>query len=265
MIVEPDNLCNGLLHKYTSAYVYANDGHRGCLYVPLLIYTQQSMRKSQHLLNNIQHYGNPIRQFSDEETQELVGEGSTPPVYLHPWDFLDAYGSLFRRSSLILLVLLGRDHTMKLHVREISRIVHRDVSLVSKNLKDLEAMDLVIREDIGNLAFYQANMESVLLRQMKIWFTLLELQPLIRDLRGMTTNVILYGSCARGEDTSASDIDLYIESLDKKAIREILPVHQNTLTRELSPIINTPDETYQLKTRDAAFFDNIRQGIVLSG
>jgi predicted nucleotidyltransferase len=81
----------------------------------------------------------------------------------------------------------------------------------------------------------------------------------------MTTNVILYGSCARGEDTSASDIDLYIESLDKKAIREILPVHQNTLTRELSPIINTPDETYQLKTRDAAFFDNIRQGIVLSG
>jgi len=223
------------------------------------------MRKSQHLLNNIQHYGNPIRQFSDEETQELVGEGSTPPVYLHPWDFLDAYGSLFRRSSLILLVLLGRDHTRKLHVREISRIVHRDVSLVSKNLKDLEAMDLVIREDIGNLAFYQANMESVLLRQMKIWFTLLELQPLIRDLRGMTTNVILYGSCARGEDTSASDIDLYIESLDKKAIREILPVHQNTLTRELSPIINTPDETYQLKTRDAAFFDNIRQGIVLSG
>jgi predicted nucleotidyltransferase len=223
------------------------------------------MRKSQHLLNNIQHYENPVRQFPDEETQEPVGERSTSPVCLHPWDFLDAYGSLFRRSSLILLILLGRDYTKKLHVREISRIVHRDVSLVSKNLKDLEAMDLVIRKDIGNLAFYQANMESVLLRQMKIWFTLLELQPLIQDLRGMTTNVILYGSCARGEDTSASDIDLYIETLDKEAIQEILPVHQNTLTRELSPIINTPDETYQLKTRDVAFFDNIQQGIVLSG
>jgi predicted nucleotidyltransferase len=166
---------------------------------------------------------------------------------------------------LILLVLLGRDYTRKFHVREISRTVHRDVSLVSKNLKDLEAMDLVTREDVGNLAFYQANMESVLLRQMKICFTLLELQALIRDLRGMTTNVILYGSCARGEDTPASDTDLYIETLEKESVREILHTHQNTLSRELSPIVNTPDETYRLKTEDAAFFDNVRQGIVLIG
>ena len=216
-------------------------------YALLLTYTQQLMRKNQHLLNNIQQYENPGRQLPDEETQEPAVEGSIPPVYLHPWDFLDAYGSLLRRSSLILLVLLGRDYTRKFHVREISRIVHRDVSLVSKNLKDLEAMDLVTREDVGNLAFYQANMENILLRQMKVWFTLLELQALIRDLRGMTTNVILYGSCARGEDTPASDIDLYIETLDKEPIQEILHMHQNTLARELSPIINTPDEkTYQL-------------------
>lgn len=168
---------------------------------------------------------------------------------------------------MILLVLLGRDYTRKFHVREISRIVHRDVSLVSKNLKDLETMGLVTREDVGNLAFYQANMESTLLRQMKVWFTLLELQPLIRDLRGgMTTNVILYGSCARGgEDTPASDIDLYVETLDKEPIQEILHMHRNTLARELSPIVNTPDETYRLKTRDAAFFDTIQQGIVLIG
>ena len=221
------------------------------------------MRESQHLLNNIQQNENPGRQLLDEE--KPAADGNTPPGNPHPWDFLDTYGSLFRRSSLILLVLLGRDYTRKFHVREISRIVHRDVSLVSKNLKDLETIDLVTREDVGNLAFYQANMESTLLRQMKVWFTLLELQPLIRDLRGMTTNVILYGSCARGEDTPASDIDLYIETLDKEPLQEILHMHQNTLARELSPIINTPDETYQLKTRDAAFFDNIQQGIVLIG
>lgn len=221
------------------------------------------MRKNQHLLNNIQQFDNPGRQLPGEETQEPTAEGTTPSGNLHPWDFLDAYGSLFRRSSLILLVLLGRDYTRKFHVREISRIIHRDVSLVSKNLKDLEAMDLVTREDVGNLAFYQANMESVLLRQMKISFTLLELQALIRDLRGMTTSVILYGSCARGEDTLASDIDLYIETLEKESVQETLYTHQNTLSRELSPIVNIPDETYRLKTEDTPFFDNIRQGIVL--
>ncbi len=220
------------------------------------------MTKNQHTLKYIQ------QKISDRQlpNEEISGaDGNTPPDDINPWDFLDAYGSLFRRSSLILLVLLGRDYTRKFHVREISRIVHRDVSLISKNLKDLEAVNLVTREDVGNLALYQANMESILLRQMKVWFTLLELQTLIRDLRGMTTNVILYGSCARGEDTSASDIDLYIEAFDKEPISKILHMHQNTLARDFSPIINTPDETYQLKAGDAQFFDSIRQGIVLIG
>ncbi len=209
---------------------------------------------------NIKQHNDRDRRHPDDETPEPATAGD-----LHPWDFLDAYGSLLRKSSLILLVVLGREYTKKFHVRELSRMVERDVSLVSKNLKYLEAMDLVTREDVGNLAFYQAKMESVLLRQMKIWFTLLELQALIRDLQGVTTNVVLYGSCARGEDTSASDIDLYIETTAKEAVREMLQRHQVALSREFSPIVHTPDETYRLKTEDAPFFDSIRQGIVLSG
>lgn len=209
-------------------------------------------------MRNIQQVMN-IDQHGDRRHPDDATAGNT-----HPWDFLDAYGSLLRKSSLILLLVLGREYTKKFHVRELSRMVERDVSLVSKNLKDLEAMDLVTREDVGNLAFYQAKMESVLLRQMKIWFTLLELQPLIRDLEDVTTNVVLYGSCARGEDTSASDIDLYIETAEKEAVREVLHTHQAALSREFSPIVHTPDETYRLKTEDLPFFDSIRQGIVLS-
>ncbi|MEN6514290.1 nucleotidyltransferase domain-containing protein [Methanoculleus sp.] len=216
-------------------------------------------------MNFIQQPDNHDQQLPDEETQEPAVEGHTPSGNLHPRDFLDAYGSLLRKSSLILLVLLGRDYTRKFHVRELARMVHRDVSLVSKNLKSLEVTGLVTRKDVGNLAFYQGNMESALFRQMKIWFTLLELQALIRDLQGMTTSVILYGSCARGEDTAESDIDLYIEAAAKGPVRETLYTHRSALSREFFPIVNTPDETYRLKTGDAPFFDSIRQGIVLIG
>lgn len=215
------------------------------------------MRKSQHMLNIEQHGG---RQLPHNKTPE-----PTPAGDLHPWDFLDGYNSLLRKSSLILLVVLGREYTKKFHVRELSRMVGRDVSLVSRNLKDLEAMGLVARDDVGNLAFYQARMESVLLRQMKIWFTLLELQPLVRDLQEVTASIALYGSCARGEDTSSSDIDLYIETAEKEAVQEVLERHRAALSRELSPVVHTPDETYRLKTGDTPFFDSIRQGIVLSG
>jgi predicted nucleotidyltransferase len=91
-----------------------------------------------------------------------------------------------------------------------------------------------------------------------------ELQPLIRDLEDVTTSVVLYSSCARGEDTSTSDIDLYIETTKKEAVREVLERHQPALSREFSPIVHTPDETYRLKAEDLPFFDSIRQGIVLS-
>jgi len=81
----------------------------------------------------------------------------------------------------------------------------------------------------------------------------------------VTTNVILYGSCARGEDTLTSDIDLSIETPAKEPVLEILQRHQKTLPRDLSPIVHTPDETYRLTVEDAPFFDSIQQGIVLWG
>jgi predicted nucleotidyltransferase len=137
--------------------------------------------------------------------------------------------------------------------------------MVSKNLKQLEEADLVTHEEVGNLVLYQANMKSVLLRQLKICLTLLDLTDLIRDLDAFTTNFILYGSCARGEDTDESDIDLFIETLDKKAVQSILDTYQRKIARTLSPMVNTPDETYRLKTEDTNLFASIQQGLVLKG
>jgi predicted nucleotidyltransferase len=166
---------------------------------------------------------------------------------------------------LILIAGLGRNYSNKFHVRDLARSLNYDVSMISKTLKQLEEMGLVTHQDVGNLVFYQANMMSVLLRYMKICLTLLELTDLIRDLDPVTTNSILYGSCARGEDTYESDIDLFLETQDKKAVQKILARHQGKITREMSPIVSTPDETYRLKTKDKTLFNNILQGIILKG
>jgi predicted nucleotidyltransferase len=91
------------------------------------------------------------------------------------------------------------------------------------------------------------------------------LTDLTRDLNRVTTNFILYGSCAKGEDTYESDIDLFIETLDKEAVHTILSKHRRKMTREISPLVNTPDETYRLKAKDKILFANIQQGIILKG
>jgi len=224
----------------------------------MMNFNQHVMNKRQQVLENNRQRKNRMQGSSGKrKPKERVHHG--------PWNFLIPHQELFRRSSLVLIAVLGRNFSNKLHVRELARSVHYDVSIISKNLKKLEGLGLVTHENVGNLVLYQANMGSVLLRQMKIFLTLLEMTGLIRDLNQVTTNFILYGSCAKGEDTHESDIDLFIETMDKEAVHTILARHQRELTRELSPIIHTPDETYRLKAEDSSLYHNIQQGIILKG
>jgi len=222
------------------------------------------------MMNNIQHMR--------KKNQQKLGKDRSP-AYHSPGEeeedfretiavrdqgnFLDRFSPLFRKSSLLLVLMLGRDYTSKFHVRDLSRSLKYDVSLISKNLKNLETFGLVTHEEVGNLVFYQANMESVLLKQIKICFTLMELNQAISALGHLSTNTILYGSCAKGEDTSTSDIDLFIETMEKEEVGRILHDFQTLLQRTLSPVIRTPDETYRMKMQDKNFYASIQQGIVI--
>jgi len=223
----------------------------------MLTYFQRMKNKNQQLLNDNQRMSN-----RDLDGEEGV-DSNDKLLFEDQWIFLDHYSTLFRKSSLMLVVTLGREYTVKFHVRDLSRLLNYDVSLISKNLKKLENLGLVNRENVGNLVFYQANMDSVLLRHMKICFTLMELNDLIKTLGPVSTNSILYGSCAKGEDTSASDIDLFIETIEKEKVSTILNDFQNRIHRVLSPVITTPDETYRMKMEDKNFHASINQGIIL--
>lgn len=178
-------------------------------------------------------------------------------------DLLSPFGTLFRKSALRLLVLLGRQYTRRFHVRDLARSLGYDVSIISKNLKAIGAAGLATREEVGNLVFYRGNMDSALLRQMKICFTLLEVNDLVRELAPLASSIVLYGSCATGEDTGESDIDLFIETTDRAAAAERVDTFGRTARRPLSAIVATPADLYAIKTNDPALYASIRQGIVL--
>lgn len=219
---------------------------------------QQSLKKKQHLLNEDQPANN-----TPQDRAEKTRIASSKMGDTDQWNFLDNYGALFRKSSLVLIVTLGRHYTTRFHVRDLSRSLHYDVSLISKNLRELESFGLVKHEQVGNLVFYQANMASILLKNMKICFTLLELNDIIHDIDPISSHSILYGSCAKGEDTSSSDIDLFIVTIEKDAVRDVLDNYQKMLSRSLAPVIVTHDEMYKIKMTDNNFFSSINTGIIL--
>jgi predicted nucleotidyltransferase len=75
--------------------------------------------------------------------------------------------------------------------------------------------------------------------------------------------MILFGSCAVGEDTEESDIDVYIETTDRPAAKTPISHCESGVSRKISPIIVSPDEGVQLRTRDRPLFERIQGGKLL--
>lgn len=173
------------------------------------------------------------------------------------------YSNIISGTSFALLRFLGRHYRDGFYVREIARLLGLGVGSVSETLVRLSDAGLVHRETRGRLVIYRAAMESPLLREVKICATLIEINPLILRLQGNVMRVILFGSSATGGDTHESDIDLFIETNEAKAVAEDVAVVQAGLDRDISPIILTPGEFRSLKTTDRTLYERILGGKVL--
>lgn len=106
-------------------------------------------------------------------------------------------------------------------------------------------------------------MENFILRQLKILFTLLEINPLMPPLKDVSSRIILFGSCSTGEDTEKSDIDIFIESNDKKRASELVESCQKKIDRKISPIIMDSYEFRSLQTKDKPLYERINMGKVI--
>jgi predicted nucleotidyltransferase len=171
--------------------------------------------------------------------------------------------NIYSRESLLILRFLGRHYLESFHVRELAKILQIANGPASENLMELLKAGLVTRRTRGRLALYRAEMSSALLREMKIVFNLMDLNPLVQELTKTSTRIILFGSCATGEDKYDSDIDILIECVKKQETFTIINRFQADIERELSPSIFTPAEFFVLRSSNPSFYSEIRKGITL--
>ena len=151
----------------------------------------------------------------------------------------------------------------KYHTREIVRQLNLSLGTASKNLRILEEEELIIKENLGRLTIYQANMENPLLKELKIVFTLMEIDGLIKELKEFSSKIILFGSCATGEDRQESDIDLVVLTGDIRHANKLVEKHQMDISRKISPIIMEEVEFRHLKKEDKPFYSRVMKGRTL--
>jgi len=145
--------------------------------------------------------------------------------------------------------------------KEIQKAVKISKSGTNYALRELVETNFLFRKKKGNQHLYSLNYKNLLIKQLKVIKTIIQLQPLLEPLQKLSSKIILFGSSSRGEDIVDSDIDLFILTHNKVEIEE--EVKKFRFKRKIQPVIYTELKYTEMKRIDPVFYEQVNQGIVL--
>jgi len=182
--------------------------------------------------------------------------------------------ALFTSTQQKVLGLLFGQPGRSFFVTQIMELARSGRGAVQRELQRLERAGLVSVEMRGNQKHYQANSDSPLFDEIcsVVRKTVGLEEPLkaaIRSLAGTVRLALVYGSVAKRQDTSASDVDLLIVA-DEVTLEDVyaaLSVAEQQLDRKVNPTLYTSEEFDRRRARGSAFLKRVLGGpvIMLSG
>jgi predicted nucleotidyltransferase len=166
-------------------------------------------------------------------------------------------------TSLKVLSLLASDPMKEFYQREIAREANVSIGAVNQILRTLAEREIVTEDKRGRMIFYRYNIQNLVSRQLKILFNVNDISELIGSIRERCKRIVLFGSAAEGSDVKGSDLDLFVLTQEKDAVRRAIKEYEEEIGRRIAPIIMNASEFIELRSKDKALHDRILEGIVL--
>ncbi len=147
--------------------------------------------------------------------------------------------------------LLFNSQTPALHMRELERQSKLAIGTIQQDLKKLSALDLITSHRDGNRLYFRANPHHPLFHDIKnlVVKTTGAVPLLVEAFHSkelVESDIILafiFGSIARNEERSESDIDLMvIGNIGLRRISHLLAGISEKLGREINPHVLTPSD-----------------------
>lgn len=151
------------------------------------------------------------------------------------------------RVKILTEVLLnsGREY----HIRELSRITDVSPIHVQKELKNLQSLGLLSSKKMGNMVLYTLDKSSAIAEDLKRVFLKTEgvgIEILKSLDKKRIQYALIYGSFAKGTETTTSDIDLLvIGDIDEDSLLRSVSKAESKMGREINFIHWTPKEFAQ--------------------
>ncbi len=160
-----------------------------------------------------------------------------------------------------IIKLLADYPEKEFYSQEIAKKVRCSKASASNILRLLSAKKMIFRKVKGYMKFYQINAQNAEVKKFRINLVLEEINPLLPKLKKLSQRIILFGSASRGEQTSGSDIDLFILSTDKNKISKLLKKIKRRLP--IKAIIETPSDWSEMEVKEPEFYQEVMNGITL--
>ena len=159
---------------------------------------------------------------------------------------------LFPKVRQSVLSLLYGQPNKTFHTNEIIRFTNSGTGSVQRELAKLTSAGLITIQSIGNQKHYQANLNSPIFSELNniVLKTFGLGDVLLQALSPLATQIhvaFIYGSIAKQEDTTRSDIDLMLisENLTYADLFTLLEDTQLRLGRTINPTFYSPLEWSQ--------------------
>jgi len=163
------------------------------------------------------------------------------------------------RARVEILKLLFLNPGDRRYLREVASLTHQPLQAAQRELARLEAAGLLTATTEGNRKYFQANRDSPIFPEIKgLLVKTVGLGDLFRqhlqDKRDSIVLAFIFGSYARGTESSSSDIDLIVigEITGRHLSRLLAPVRRAS-GREINTVCMKPAE-FRAKARQKNSF-----------
>lgn len=150
------------------------------------------------------------------------------------------------RAKLLSALLLQPE--LSLHARELARRADAPPASTNRELAKLAETGILLRQQAGNQIQYRANRDCPIFAELaNVLRKTSGIAAILTDALGPLAerieSALIFGSVARGEETTYSDVDVLVlgEVRFAEVLEALYPVHDQ-VRREINPVVYRTDD-----------------------
>ena len=178
------------------------------------------------------------------------------------------YKNIVKNVDFKFLWLFMEQPSKKFHIREVAKILSINPMTARKYLLKLSKENILLQEK-GKVKIinYYINTENINVKEYKKFYTIMKIinSKLLDFLNEgfLYPTVVLFGSCAKGEDFEKSDMDIFVLSETKKKI-DIEPF-ESSINKKIELFVMNKQEFEDIKKNNKDLANNIINGVKILG